>query len=107
MLSPSVAVSEDVIPPLARTNAGLTWATTSRTVLTRAALTVPGDHQAVDGVGSSDQGAAGADHHITGVVGPQQVRRLGGGVADMLVPVRSLQQGRNIELQLDDVSFGP
>src|SRR3712207_464058 len=40
MPSPSVAVSEEVIPPLASTKAGRTWPTTSRTVPTRAALTV-------------------------------------------------------------------
>ena len=38
--SPSVAVSDDVIPPLASTNAGLTSLTISRTVPTSAALTV-------------------------------------------------------------------
>ena len=96
------------MPPLARTNAGLTWATTSRTVLTRAALTVRAMTRLSTASAAGDQSAAGADHHISrGVLGPQQVRRPGGGVADMLVPVLGLQQGRNIELQLDDVPFGP
>ena len=40
MPRPSVAVSEEVMPPLARTNAGRTWATISRTVPTSEALTV-------------------------------------------------------------------
>ena len=37
---PSVAVSDEVMPPFARTKAGLTWLTISRTVPTSAALTV-------------------------------------------------------------------
>ena len=66
---PSVAVSDEVMPPLARTKDGLIWASRSRDRADQRSTDRTSDHQAAHRIVARHQRSAGSDHDVAiGVV---------------------------------------